>query len=147
MNHVIKNYKHQSGFTLLEAMLTLFIMTIGVLGVAGLQMQAMRSADLTMQRMTVTVKTQDLLDRMRANTASLASYTAAAGADGGCNTGTNCTAAAMAANDLLMWRADLISQLPGTPVLTVTVVDPVVSVTVSWTDRGENHSYIVKTQI
>ena len=147
MNHGIKSFKNQSGFTLLEAMLTLFIMTIGILGVAGMQMQGMRSADLAMQRMNVTVKTQDLLDRMRVNSANLAGYTAGAGADNGCNTGTNCTAAAMAAHDLQMWRTDLMSELPGVPVLTVNFVDPLVTVTVSWTDRGDNHTYTVNTQI
>ncbi|MDH5473110.1 MAG: type IV pilus modification protein PilV [Gammaproteobacteria bacterium] len=147
MKQIMKSYKNQSGFTLLESILTLFILTIGILGVAGLQMQGMRSANLAMQRMAVTVKTGDLLDRMRANAANIVDYAAAAGANNGCNSGTNCTAAEMAAHDLLMWRTDLTNSLPGAPILTVNVVDPVVTITVTWTDRGDDYTYTVTTQI
>ena len=147
MQQPIQSIKKQSGFTLIESILTLFILTIGILGVAGLQMQGMRSANLAIQRMAVTVKTQDLFDRMRANSANIADYATSGATNNGCNTGTSCSAAQMVSHDLFMWRNDLTSALPGVPTLNINIVASVVTVAVQWTDRGDNYSYTVTTQI
>ena len=162
MNQINKSYKKQSGFTLLESVLTLFILTIGILGVAGLQMEGMRSASLAMQRTIVTLKTQDLLDRMRANTINAAAYASTTAAPRQCNSGTDCTGADMVAHDLYMWGSDLDTALPGTVTRTVQaasinagyidpatgfVVNHLVTITVTWSDRGTAYTYEVATQI
>ncbi|HEX5637751.1 MAG TPA: type IV pilus modification protein PilV, partial [Gammaproteobacteria bacterium] len=59
--------QHIQGFALIEAMLALFVLTIGVLGVAGLQIRAMQSGSVAMQRTFVSMKTQELIERMLAN--------------------------------------------------------------------------------
>ena len=143
--------KSQQGFTLLESLLALFILTIGLLGVAGMHMQGMNSSNISIQRMTATIKVQDILERIRANSTAtgvaIDAYQATLPADGGCNRGTDCTAAEMVAHDLFMWTTDLNAALPGTPVTTIEVVPPLVTVKVEWVDRGEGHSYTAATRI
>ena len=154
---------------MLEALLTLFVLTIGVLGVAGLQMRAMSSGGMAMQRTVVLMKTQELLERMRANKANLISYAGAGtGTNGGCSDGGGggavaCAGAAMAAHDLFQWRSDLVGLLSaaavGTTPITVTpgasVTSPsTIQITVNWTAKTNNQgavtqaqSYSVTTQI
>lgn len=145
----------QHGFTLLEALLTLFILTIGILGVAGLQMRAMSSGGMAMQRTVVLLKSQDLLERMRVNSASLASYTGA-GVDNQCHVDKVCSGAELAANDLFLWLEDMQALLPNTasidPEIQVvpgaTATTPsTVTVTVNWVDRTDNLSYSVQALI
>jgi len=162
MKQMLNSYKQQSGFTLIESMLTLFILTIGILGIAGLQMQGMRSANLAVQKMAVTVKTQDLIDRMRGNAetpADVELYATVVAANNSCNSGTICSKSQMAAHDKQMWESDLNGALPGTPTKTITtenVLDPDdntvivskrITIVVNWTDRGDGHTYTVRTQL
>lgn len=158
----------QAGFTLLEALLTLFVLTIGVLGVAGLQMQSIRSGGLALQRTAVVIKTQELIERMRANRYKMspnstlttqeintraiqlyALYNGQTGTNNGCNTGTVCTTEMLVQNDVAMWRAELASALPGAPVTDIAVTAPllggasVVVINVTWTDRGDEYNYSV----
>jgi type IV pilus assembly protein PilV len=141
--------KNQHGFTMLEALLTLFVLTIGVLGVAGLQMRAMSAGGTAMQRTMVLMKSQELLERMRANTSVLASYNGAgAGVNGNCNDGvTVCTAATQASHDLFMWRQDLLAMLPSVTGTPIVVAGTTVTITVNWTDKTDAWSYAVTVNI
>ena len=150
---------------MLEALLTLFVLTIGVLGVAGLQMRAMSAGGMAMQRTVVLMKTQELLERMRANNVGLGSYAGTGiGADGDCDDGsTVCAPAAMAAHDLWLWRSDLVrllsaSALGATPITVVPGAVPTspatIQVTINWTAKTNEQaattqaqSYSVTTQI
>jgi len=57
----------QQGFTLVEVLVTVIIMAIGLLGVAGLQLAAMRSNHSAFLRTQATIAAYDLIDRMRAD--------------------------------------------------------------------------------
>jgi len=57
----------QSGFTLVEVLVTVIIMAIGLLGVAGLQLAGMRSNHSAFLRTQATIAAYDLIDRMRAD--------------------------------------------------------------------------------
>ena len=59
--------KFEQGFTLIESLMALFVLTIGILGVAGLQMQGMRFSNMALQLTIVVMKTQEIIERMRAN--------------------------------------------------------------------------------
>ena len=59
----------QYGFTLLEVLVTVIIMTIGMLGVAGLQLASMRSNHSAYLRTQATIAAYSLIDRMRADPA------------------------------------------------------------------------------
>ena len=109
---------NQQGFTLIEILVTVIILAIGLLGIAGMQLTALQHNQGSYQRSQVIVLTNDITDRMRANrdAAAAGAYdiaigTAANGAscDGG---GANCDANAIAAADLAAWKQALADNLP-----------------------------------
>ena len=63
------------GFSLIEVLVAVFVLSIGVLGVGGLQMTAKRANFEAVQRTTAAALVNDILERMRANTTQLATYT------------------------------------------------------------------------
>ncbi|MCW8854275.1 MAG: type IV pilus modification protein PilV [Gammaproteobacteria bacterium] len=162
LKKINRPYQKQQGFTLIEALLALFILSIGLLGIAGMHVEGMKSSNIAMQRMVVTIKTQDLLDRIRANatneSVALNNYKLVVASNQACNSGIDCSATNMMSHDLFLWQSDLNNYLPGNPVYNFTmtdVIDPVskvvvsqlVTVNINWTDRGNAQSYSVTTQI
>lgn len=152
----------QSGFTMLEALLTLFILTIGILGVAGLQMRSMNSGGMASQRMIVVLKTQEILERMRANVGygssefykgdssvprnNLLAYDGAVGSGADvCNDGTTvCTPAQQAAFDIFMWQTDLAAALPDLDTGSGSTVSTAISVTAA---ASQNMPYTVTVTV
>lgn len=61
------NMKAESGFTLVEALVALLVLSIGLLGVAGLQLTALRNNNSASYRSQATYLAYDIADRMRAN--------------------------------------------------------------------------------
>lgn len=59
--------RRQTGFTMLEVLVSIFIMTLGLLGLAGLQVQAQRAELEAYQRAQALILVQDMADRVNAN--------------------------------------------------------------------------------
>lgn len=57
----------QCGFSLLEVLIAVLVLSIGLLGLAGLHAVGLRSVDSANLRTQATVLAQDILERMRAN--------------------------------------------------------------------------------
>jgi len=57
----------QRGFTLLEVLIALLVLSIGLLGLAALQTTGLRSNEMASMRTTATQLAYDISDRMRAN--------------------------------------------------------------------------------
>lgn len=101
----------QQGFTLVEVMVTVFVVAVGLLSAAALQAVSKKASLDAVQRTTATVLAQDMIERIRANRAQLADYAVndlsdqTAPAAPGCGTGTDpdCTAAQLVAYDLHHW--------------------------------------------
>ena len=67
------NKKHLSGFTLLEVMIALLVLSIGLLGIAALQANSLKVNHGAYQRSQAIFLAYDMMDRLRANrTAALA---------------------------------------------------------------------------
>lgn len=66
--------KRQGGFTVVEVMVSVVIFSIGLIGVARLQVVAKQSNYDAVQRVTATTIAQDLLSRMRSNSGALSDY-------------------------------------------------------------------------
>lgn len=63
------------GATMMEVLVSVFVLSIGVLGVAGLQVTSKRSNFEATQRVTAAALAQDIVERMRSNPAELGTYT------------------------------------------------------------------------
>lgn len=60
--------QRQSGLSLIEVMVSIVIMSVGLLGVAGLQLKALKNTYASFQRSVATLQAQDLSDRLWAST-------------------------------------------------------------------------------
>ncbi len=63
-----KQASHHRGYSLLEVMIALAVLSIGLLGLASLQVQGMRFNTDSYLRTQATILAYDIIDRMRANT-------------------------------------------------------------------------------
>ncbi|MBL3527503.1 MAG: type IV pilus modification protein PilV [gamma proteobacterium endosymbiont of Lamellibrachia anaximandri] len=107
-----------AGFTLMEVLVTVIILSIGLLGVAGMQFNSLKSNQGAMQSSLATMLVLDGADRLRSNTAGVtnAEYNliSAAVADPGCiAAAAGCTPAQLADYDASVWFANVAALLPG----------------------------------
>ncbi|MDR2688790.1 MAG: type IV pilus modification protein PilV [Azoarcus sp.] len=58
--------KRQTGSTLLEVLISVFVLAFGLLGVAGLQIASLRNSQSSLQRAQAVFLTDSILDAMRA---------------------------------------------------------------------------------
>jgi len=150
------NFKKQAGFNLIEVLLAFMILSIGLLGVAGLQTTAIKASHTAMLKTIAITKVSEIVERIRSNTnVDISAYElakGAVGADRSCDqrgpAATQCSPEDMAQNDLFVWENSLINGagLPaeGTDasiILDNAVVPPVVTITVYWVERGEDMTY------
>jgi type IV pilus assembly protein PilV len=72
-SHRTSFIRRARGFTFVEALVALLVLSIGLLGVAALQLTSLRSNHSSSLRSQATLLAYDIVDRMRANrTAALA---------------------------------------------------------------------------
>jgi len=135
--------QRQAGFSLVEVLITLVIMSVGMLGIAGLYVQSMQAGRTSMFRHHAVTLAGDVADRIRANPTADIAYTAPVGVDSGCVLGgVDCSPVQMAGNDILLWKDQAASTLPGGDVLIVHtaeagLVPATYQITVSWTEPGQ----------
>lgn len=65
----VKKSSAQRGATLIEVLVAMLILSVGLLGLAGMQMTALKSNQSAYYRSQATVLAYDIIDRMRANRA------------------------------------------------------------------------------
>jgi len=103
------------GFSLVEVLVALLVLSVGLLGLAGLQMRGLQANQMSYLRSQATQLAYDISDRMRANLAGVTagSYNSGAAATDAalCETA-ECTSANMAQYDLKQWNDALAAQLP-----------------------------------
>jgi type IV pilus assembly protein PilV len=154
-NNLKLRARRQRGFSLVEVLIALVIMSVGMLGIAGLYVKSMQAGRTSMFRHNAVTLAGDVADRIRANPRAANAYTAANGTDNNCILGgTDCTPAEMAANDILVWKDQAANSLPGgdvTIVLTPAagVVPPIYQVTISWNEPGvaQAPSYVIEVPV
>ncbi|MEM7431470.1 MAG: type IV pilus modification protein PilV [Pseudomonadota bacterium] len=130
----------QRGFSLVEVLIALVIMSVGMLGIAGLyvhSLQAGRTSQFSHQAVTLA---GDVADRIRANPTAGADYAGAGGANNACGgVASNCDATAMADSDIFLWKDQAQNTLPGGQVDVTyddTTTPPQFTISVSWEDPG-----------
>lgn len=66
----LKNRSRQSGVGLIEVLVSVLILSIGLLGVAAMQATALRNSQGSFERTQAVIQTYSILDAMRANRAA-----------------------------------------------------------------------------
>jgi len=148
---------HQTGFTLLEVLVSLVVLSVGLLGIGKLMMFSSRANDSAYLRSQATDLAYSILDDMRANQQDAVNglYNIGLGAYG--NPGFTCTSASpctvsgqLAQYDLYKWKSTMLTDLPtgdGT-VVTAQSADPITgatitmaTITVQWNDAVAQQTF------
>lgn len=129
----------QGGFTLLEVLVALIVLSIGLLGLSGLQTTGLRNNHSAFLRSQATLATTDIIDRMRAN------RDAARDGDYDINYGTtpshvtcigSCSATQVAQMDVELWHA-YVERLPAGEGEVSVTTGGLAEVKVRWTDARD----------
>lgn len=112
------------GFTLIEVLIALVVMSIGLLGLLALQMRTLHASDDAYLTSVANIQAMDLEERMRANRGALATYMTDIGnpstiPSADCEKNT-CVPADLANYDVSQWLTATQHLFPGTPVVELT---------------------------
>lgn len=153
-----RSYPHSRarnlGVGLIEVLVALLVISIGVLGMAGLQSRSLQHNQVAYVRSQAVIMANDMMDRIRANRSlaeSTSSYVSSKSqhlADGctedyypdTCETG-SCSSAELAEYDLRQWKFQIACQLPeaeGSIAIENTSSGPLYRITLEFDEsRGE----------
>lgn len=146
--HIFERSRPQRGVTMVESLVALVILSVGMLGIAGLYVSGVKAGRSALLRTQAVNLASDMADRVRANRRAAVAYDmdtyAGEPEDQGCINAA-CTAEELAEDDLFRWKAAVEATLPGRPLPTVNVelieADPIetdrYTVTVTWHEAGE----------
>lgn len=142
-----------SGFTLLEVLVSMAVLSVGLLGLAGMEMFGNRYIHDSYLRTQAVILAYDIIDRMRANMPgvndpAMAAWPKRKGnydnvtnnltpADSCESAASACTASQLAAYDIYQWSLEIKDSLPqGTATLKrVAENSEFFTLTISWTTR------------
>jgi type IV pilus assembly protein PilV len=136
------------GFTLVEVLIALIILSVGMLGIAGLYVHSMQAGRTSLFRHHAVTLAGDVADRIRANPRGGVAY-ASGGADNYCVAGgVNCSPTEMAANDIFLWDQQAADTLPNGTVAVafaggVAGMPPTYNITIAWDEPEGNLSYSI----
>lgn len=122
---------HQQGVSLLEVLIAVLVLSFGLLGLAGLQMTALRSNQSAHERSMAVIESYSIVDAMRVDRTNAI--------NGAFNLALNATPAGTTfpALELIKWRARLITNLGPDATGSVACNGASCTVTVQWNDtRG-----------
>ncbi len=130
----------EPGGTLIEVLVAMTIMSAGMLGVAALFSEGLKSGRLSLHRITAVQLVVDMAERIRSNPRVPYAYASAAKNLGCANAGVICTAAQFAADDLFRWQLNITRQLPvgalGTILQTSTASGNRYQINIAWPEGG-----------
>lgn len=113
--------KSQRGISLVEALVALVVLSVGMLGIAGMFVESVRSSRTALLRTQAVNLVSDMADRIRANANARTAYDTSTYGDApakrGCaptseDDGNNCGIAELAEDDLARWREAVDFALP-----------------------------------
>ncbi len=130
------------GFTLVEVLVALVVMSVGMLGIAALYLEGIRAGRTSLYRTAAVNLASDMADRIRGNRSAGIAYAGTGpGVDGDCVNGAlDCTPEQLADDDWLDWSTQLDNQLPDGAGGEVEVAGPApltYTIRVAWPEIGQ----------
>jgi type IV pilus assembly protein PilV len=123
-----------AGFTLIEVLIAVLVLSVGLLGLAGLQATGLKTNHSAYMRSQAVAYGYDVIDRMRANRLSALSGTYNIAMGAGAPSGTS-----IAQTDLREWKALIAGELPVGDA-SANVNGGTVTVVVQWDDSRADGS-------
>ncbi|MEQ1661152.1 MAG: type IV pilus modification protein PilV [Thiobacillus sp.] len=115
--------RRQRGVSLLEVLISVVVLSVGLLGLAGLQAVTLKNNTSAYQRSLATMMAYDVIDRIRADLPNRANYVVAMNAAG--------------AGNVLLWKNGVKADLPdGNASVAISVTEKV-TVTIQWDDNRD----------
>ncbi len=108
----------QRGITLVESLVALIVLSVGMLGIAGLYVSSLKAERTAQTRGQAIILVNDMIDRIRANASARDAYDLQKAYSGspvshGCVAGAgNCTSSQLAEDDLSRWIDSVKFALP-----------------------------------
>jgi type IV pilus assembly protein PilV len=147
--------RFSKGFTLLEVLIALLVFSIGLLGLAGMQLQGLKYSHSSYLRSQANLLAYDILDRMRSNRAEAdaGTYNMSLGetfAATNCTGLVACSSTQMAIFDKFEWKQALSQRLPkgdgSVSIPNASVIPQVVLITVQWRDDKDDTNQLAVQQ-
>lgn len=135
-----RTIRYHGGFSLVEVLIALVIMSVGMLGIAGLYVEGMKAGRTSTFRHHAVTLAGDVADRIRANRQGAVDYEGPGGNNDCVLGNVDCNASQMAANDIWLWKEQAGAMLPNGDVAITfddTVTPNTYRVVVSWDEAGE----------
>jgi type IV pilus assembly protein PilV len=143
---------------MVEALVALVVLSVGMLGIAGLYVSSLRANRTALIRTQAINLVNDMADRIRANSTAreaydVGGYGATAPASHTCVVTSNCTAAQLAEDDLSRWLPSVTTTLAGTNVAgnviyaagAGTGLPDTYTISAGWTEAGEGATSYTST--
>jgi len=140
-NRHFPTIRTRAGFSLVEVLIALVIMSVGMLGIAGLYVEGMKAGRTSTFRHHAVTVASDVADRIRANPLGAVDYEGVGGNNNCVLGNVDCNPQQMAANDIWLWQAQADDMLPNGDVAITfddTVTPNTYRIVVSWEEAGEN---------
>jgi len=143
---VVKNKTQSQGFSLVEVLVALLVLSIGLLGLAALQTTSLQYNTGSYLRTQATFLAYDIIDRMRANSAAVVDSdgtgydqptSSAVSITVNCDVA-SCTSAQLANYDIRKWYDRAVATLPNAAATSPTInIGPTkqVTITIRWMER------------
>ncbi len=141
----------QTGFTMLEVLVTMIIVSFGLLGIAGIIMNGLKNNQSSYSRSQASWLANDIADRMRANYIVAQSAALPYNLTLAATTPAAVSPVTIVNSDIIAWRTAIANTLTsGTGSISLNATTRLVTVVVQWDDsRAEggksNESFTIET--
>lgn len=132
----------QKGYVLLESLVAMLLLTVGMLGVIGLQARTIAVNTQSQQRMQASLYASELVGLASADPVNAGCYAVLASPSADCS---SYKASSLAAK----WAEAALNGLPNSEVATSLAADGTFSVTLQWKRDQEatTHNYVLTTRV
>lgn len=127
------NARSQSGVTLVEVLVAVLVLSVGLLGLAGLQTSALRNNQSSMERSLAVIESYGIVDAMRADRDNAENGAFDIGLED------SPTGGSFAGNELTKWRNRLIAQLGPGATGSIACNGRQCTIIVQWDDSRGSH--------